>query len=261
MAIRRSFSFGVTFLSPLLAAFAATLSGCTSLESTPDESTGYTPTPLPTLAAAPLTTEVTLNPVKMRLAKADPRKPVDPMNLAAMLDEGFGETKEGAGEPAVVRTLDGSMPKAAGPKAKLLVRFAHLADFQIADDESPARLVNFDAPTATDGAFRPHEAHECHIVNALVRTVNVVHQTTPIDFAVLGGDNGDNAQSNEEAWVLDLLNGSSRVECDSGADDDPVLGPDNDPKDPLVAEGLGRRVVRPSPATRSQNRVKKLRSA
>ena len=198
----------------VVAAFSALLSGCTSLDTTPDEPTRYTPTPLPKLAAAPLTTEATLEPTRMRSTSADARKPTDPANVAAMLAEGFGETKPGPGEMYLARTLDGAMPKAPGTKPKLLARFAHLADFQLADDESPARLINFDAPTGTDGAFRPHEAHECHIVNALVRTVNVVHEKTPIDFAVLGGDNGDNAQSNEEAWVIDLLNGAPSVECD-----------------------------------------------
>jgi hypothetical protein len=55
---------------------------------------------------------------------------------------------------------------------------------------------------------------------------------------LLGGDNADSAQTNEVDWALDILGGSDRVECDSGADDDPTPGPDNDAKDPFVAEGL-----------------------
>ena len=55
---------------------------------------------------------------------------------------------------------------------------------------------------------------------------------------VLGGDNADNAQQNELDWFLSILDGAPSVECDSGKDDDPVTGPDNDPKDPFVAEGL-----------------------
>ncbi|MBM4358900.1 MAG: hypothetical protein FJ096_12420, partial [Deltaproteobacteria bacterium] len=72
-------------------------------------------------------------PVRERLAEADPRKPSIPENLTLLLDEGFGETKDGPGEPFFPRTLDGSAPLPPGPKAKRLVRFAHLADFQIAD--------------------------------------------------------------------------------------------------------------------------------
>lgn len=217
---------------------ANALVGCTS-EDGPVDDGRYVPKALPALAEAPLTTAVSLTTVKERLAKADPRKPTDPENVAAMLAEGFGEWTEGKGEGYVTRTLDGSMPAAPGPKARRLVRFAHLADFQIADDESPSRLVKFDSPpVATDGAFRTHEAYGCHLVNALVRTVNRVHEDDAIDFVVLGGDNADSAQANEADWVLDLLNGKSSVECDSANDDDPVPGPDNDPKDPLVAVGL-----------------------
>jgi 3',5'-cyclic AMP phosphodiesterase CpdA len=234
VATIRPHFFPLALALPLVALTTA----CTSADALDEAANRYVPAPLPVLTAAPLTTEVTLNPVTVRLAAPDARKPTDPANVAAMLGEGYGETKEGAGEGYVARTLDGGMPKAKGSNARLLVRFAHLADFQLADDESPIRLVNFDAPSGTDGAFRPQEAHECHIINALVRTVNVVHEKAPIEFVVLGGDNADNAQSNEARWVMDLLNGASSVECDSAADDDPIPGPDNDPKDPLVAEGL-----------------------
>jgi 3',5'-cyclic AMP phosphodiesterase CpdA len=211
--------------------------GCTSVDDTSTDD-AYQPKPLPPLALAPLTTELTLSPRMARLTTPESRRPTIPENVTALLEEGFGELDEGPGEEHVVRTLDGAMPAAPGPNAKRLVRFAHLADLQIADDESPVRLVKFDAPVGTDGAFRTHEAYECHLVNALVRTVNRVHEADALDFVVLGGDNADNAQSNEAAWVLDLLAGKERVECDSAADDDPVPGPDNDPKDPLVAVGL-----------------------
>jgi 3',5'-cyclic AMP phosphodiesterase CpdA len=90
----------------------------------------------------------------------------------------------------------------------------------------------------TSGAFRPQEGSECRILNAAVRTVNALHTKTPIDFVVLGGDNADNAQSNELGWFLSILDGAPKVECDSGADDDPVPGPDNDGKDPFIAPGL-----------------------
>lgn len=220
-----------------LLASAALLGGCTS-EEPPLADGRYQPKPLPALSEAPLTTTLTLEPVKTRLAKADPRKLSDPANVDALLAEGFGELKEAPGESHVVRTLDGATAEKPGPNARRLARFAHLADFQIADDESPARLVNFDAPAGTDGAFRAHEAYACHLVNALVRTVNRVHEDDALDFAILGGDNADNAQANEAGWVLDLLGGKPSVECDSATDDDPLPGPDNDPKDPLVAEGL-----------------------
>lgn len=197
------------------------------------------PSPLPELTAAPLTTEQTLAyPAEAPggAAEYDVRLPED---IAELLSGGYGQVSSAPGEAIVSRTLDDTSPPAPGPAAHMVSRFVHLADTQLADDESPARVVIFDAPRAsTSGAFRPQEGHECRILNAAVRTINEIHQTLPLDVVILGGDNADNAQSNEVDWFQAILDGSDRVECDSGADDDPVPGPDNDPKDPFIAEGL-----------------------
>ena len=155
-----------------------------------------------------------------------------------MLADGFGDVTSAAGEPYQVHTVDGSTPPAPGPNAKMLVRFIHLADIQLADDESPMRLANLDNPVLGPGAFRPQEGHGCRVANAMVRTINALHDEAPIDFVLLGGDNIDNAQSNELSWVLGILGGSESLECDSGEDDDPSPGAGNDPKDPFASDGL-----------------------
>lgn len=195
------------------------------------------PTPLGPLSKAPLTTEVRTMPVKAQEAGAlDPRKPED---VATLLAQGYGDEAPAPGEPPADRTLDAAAAPPPGPNAKLLTRFVHLSDTQLADDESPTRVVSLDSPQgATSGAFRPQEGHECNILNAAVRTINKVNETLPVAFVVLGGDNADNAQTNEVDWVTAILSGSKRVECDSGVDDDPVPGPQNDPKDPFAAPGL-----------------------
>jgi 3',5'-cyclic AMP phosphodiesterase CpdA len=195
------------------------------------------PEPLPALSKAPLSTEERLVPSRTpELAGAhDPRLPED---MDEMLASGYGDYTLGAGEAVTTRTLDGSAAPAPGPNARVLARFVHFADIQLADDESPARLVNADSPDATSGAFRPQEGHECKIANAAVRTINKLHESQPIDVVILGGDNADNAQTNEVDWVMAILSGSASVDCDSGADDDPVPGPANDPKDPFYADGL-----------------------
>lgn len=214
----------------------ALLCACTSVDEVPlvDKPP---PSPLPALTEAPLTTEVTLAPVVSIIEPTTEKNPMIPEHRALLLADGFGDVVIGAGEPVTPRTMDGGAPPEAGPSPELLTRFVFLADIQLADDESPARLAALDTP-AIPSAFRPQEAHGCHVLNAAVRTVNRVAEDLPIDFVVLGGDNTDNAQQNEHDWVRALLEGADVVECDSGADDDPVPGPDNDPKDPLIAEGL-----------------------
>jgi hypothetical protein len=223
---------------PLAVALLTAACASDDESSAPQGPSPYTPSPLPTLASVTLSDEQRIEPVQPVSPMADERSPSVVENLAAMLDEGLGELQVAPGEPHTAIMAPGASPPAAGANAKMLSRFVHLADFQIADDESPSRLANFDAPDLTDGAFRPQEAHLCRMLNATVRTLNRLHEDRPLDFVVLGGDNIDNAQQNELDWVLATLSGSERVECDSGADDDLLPGPDNDPKDPYVAEGL-----------------------
>lgn len=185
-----------------------------------------------------LTNEQTLTPVLAPMSPADARSPSDPAERDAMLAEGFGDLVTGPGEGYVTRTPDGSDPPAPGAAPKRLVRFVHMPDLQLADDESPTRLAAFDTAGLTAGAFRPQDAFECRILNAAVRTVNAVSKKDPFDFLLLGGDNADSSQQNEVDWVMAILDGASKVECDSGADDDPVPGPNNDGKDPFTAPGL-----------------------
>ena len=195
------------------------------------------PTPLPALSAAPLVTERTIqlvHPIEIETALV----PADVAGLKQLLAQGWGETTMGAAEAIAPHTLDGSAPPAASASPTLLVRFAHLADTQLADDESPARVVDFANMGATYAAYRPQEAWGCRMLNAAVRTLDKVHEAHPLEFVLLGGDNADNVQSNEQDWFHAILDGSPSVECDSGDDDDPVPGPDNDPKDPFVAQGL-----------------------
>lgn len=195
------------------------------------------PEPLPPLASVVLTDEQTIVPVHALVSPADEREPSSPASLAAMLAEGYGETSLGAGQPHVTRTLDGSPAPAPGPSPRRLVRFVHLSDLHLVDDESPVRLANLDSTSATAGAFRSQDAYQCRIVNAMVRTINAVHATDPLDFVLLGGDGVDSAQQNELGWLLGLLAGPGELDCDSGADDDPLPEAD-DPKDPFAPSGL-----------------------
>lgn len=194
--------------------------------------------PLPRLTTAPLTVDRTLVPQHAFEMPPDARSPADPRVRAEMLAEGFGDYTIGPGEPHVTRTPSGDAPPIPGASAKLLVRFAHLADVQLADDESPSRVASLDGPGTLDAAFRPHEADVCRMLNAAVRTIDAVHARTPLSFVLTGGDNIDSAQGNELEWVLGILGGGRAIECDSGADDDPLPDTADDPKDAFLPVGL-----------------------
>ncbi len=193
----------------------------------------------PPLEGVVTTVERTLVPTKPRQSSQAGPNPSLPETLDGYLGQGFGEVAPGPGEPHTPRTIDGSTPPAPGANAKRIVRFVHIPDFQIADDESPTRLGSFDSPPdGPDAALRPQDPYLCHMANAAVRTINALHKKDPIAFTLLGGDNADSAQTNEVDWVLGILSGADRIKCDSGKDDDLISGPDNDGKDPFKPEGL-----------------------
>jgi hypothetical protein len=192
---------------------------------------------LPHLSSAPLANERSIQ-LQHAYEVQRERSPNIASQLKSLVKDGFGATAFGAGLALETRTLDGAPPPAPGPNRKLLGRFVHLADAQLADDESPSRLAAFDTIGPTGAAYRPQEAWGCHILDAAVRTINRIHEELPLDCVILGGDNIDSNQRNEVAWFNAVLDGAEKVECDSGQDDDPVLGPFNDPKDPFFAEGL-----------------------
>lgn len=197
----------------------------------------YTPTPLPPLTAAKTTADETIAPKTAKQSYKDGPNPSLPDALVDYLKRLFGEAQPAAGQQYVTRVIDGSTPPPPGPNAKRILRFSTLADLQLADDESPDRLGLYDSADITSSALRPQDAYLCRMTNAAVRTINALHRKDPIAFTLLGGDNADSAQTNELEWALGILSGGT-VECDSGDDDDPVPGPDNDGKDPFVAEGL-----------------------
>ncbi len=214
---------------------------CSSSDESSSSSAGkgrHAPTVYPLLTDAPTTKDRTFVPRRGRQSPETGPNPAQPDPLADYLSRGFGETDTGPGDPYVTRVIDDSTPPAPGPNAKRLVRFVHLADLQLADDESPTRLGQFDGSGATSSALRPQDAYLCHMANASVRTINALHAKDPIAFTLMGGDNADSAQTNEVDWVLAILSGADDVECDSGDDDELVEGPDNDGKDPFKAEGL-----------------------
>ncbi len=196
---------------------------------------------LPALTSAPTTLSATLLPTHARIKGVHSQSPNIPSELQTLLSGGFGMYGAASPEPYIVRSPPGvTPPSGPGTNPTLLVRFVHLPDQQIVDDESPTRLAMFDdtGDTNTNAAFRPQEADECRITNAAVRTINALDITTPIAFVLTGGDISDDGQTNEIGWALDIFDGAPSVKCDSGAANDPVPGANNDGKDAFYADGF-----------------------
>jgi metallophosphoesterase (TIGR03767 family) len=129
----------------------------------------------------------------------------------------------GAGEPYTVRQELATAGSERASKRTSLVYFGQLSDFQLADEESPARVEVVDpfaTPTFPIGAaWRPWEALEPHLDEAMIRQVNEFTTASPVadgtgghramDLTLDTGDSADNQQLNETLWVRTLLEGGA----------------------------------------------------
>jgi metallophosphoesterase (TIGR03767 family) len=136
----------------------------------------------------------------------------------------FRFLKLGAGEPYTVRQDLATAGAERATKRTSLVYFGQLSDFQLADEESPARVEVID-PLSTPlnlpfgAAWRPWEALEPQIDEEMIRQVNKFAGASPVaagngshrkmDFTIDTGDSADSQQLNETLWVRTLLEGGS----------------------------------------------------
>jgi metallophosphoesterase (TIGR03767 family) len=133
---------------------------------------------------------------------------------------GFSFLSAGPGEGYTVREGLGARPDAGRTsRRKSLTYFAQLTDFQLADEENPARVEATDPLNSPfESAHRPQEALMPHMIDQMIRQVNA-HTSSPtaqaggkhaaMGFAVLTGDNADSQSRNETEWVDTLLDGGT----------------------------------------------------
>ena len=85
--------------------------------------------------------------------------------------------------------------------------------------------------------YSPLMLYTTHVLEATIKTINGLHKNNPIDFGLALGDLGNSAQYNELRWFIDILDGKN-INPDSGDNDDPIPGPNNDYQDEFQATGL-----------------------
>jgi metallophosphoesterase (TIGR03767 family) len=138
----------------------------------------------------------------------------------------------GEGEPYAVRQELASANPSRAETRTSLAYFGQLSDFQLADEESPARLEIID-PLSTPlnlpfgAAWRPWEALEPQLDDAMIRQMDEFAAASPVaddegehramDFTIDTGDSADSQQLNETEWVRTLLEGGT-LNPNSGVD-------------------------------------------
>ncbi len=189
------------------------------------------------LEHVPSTLMGVIQPNVARVTTPGPKNPATEAGELMYRQLGYDRYSRGPGQDRVLRNdLGGSTPPDTGRRS--IAWFVQYSDFQLVDDESPTRLAILDNPVE-QGAMRSQEAYLTRAISAMNRTVARVQSADrPYDFGIITGDCADSTQANELRWVLEVMNGTPGLETDSGDDDDPIPGPDNDPKDPFDPTGF-----------------------
>jgi metallophosphoesterase (TIGR03767 family) len=148
-------------------------------------------------------------------------------------DDGFQALRRGPGEPRIVREELAEAGTGRAKRRRSLLYFAQTTDWQLADEESPARVEFLDItanppfPNALSAAWRPQEALGPYAVEQSIRQINELADASPVthrggrraamDMVVMTGDQADNQQLNETEWVMTLLEGGP-LDPNSGTD-------------------------------------------
>jgi hypothetical protein len=132
--------------------------------------------------------------------------------------------RDGATEPSSGAPV--AQPGREG-RRESLAYISQMTDFQLADEESPARVEFVDQGPSS--AWRPAEAFHPFQIDASVRQLNSLAGASPVpqangtgnamDFALMTGDQADNNQRNETVWVRELLEGGEPLNFNSGITD------------------------------------------
>ena len=145
-------------------------------------------------------------------------------------------------EDYVVRDPGGVGRSGREGRRRSLAYFSQLTDFQLADEESPARVEFLDEVAGQGGAssaWRPWEALTPFMIDDSIRQINRFVPDSPVpqgdgtgnpmDLAVITGDLADNQQRNEMIWTRALLEGGVTTNFNSGLTDPAAYSPENLP--------------------------------
>jgi metallophosphoesterase (TIGR03768 family) len=183
--------------------------------------------------------------VDQTLVPDEPTPTVIPQvsDVASFAKNGYGIYHIGAGEPYVVRTdlMPSGYDYTSVTKKSRLLSFFTITDIHLTDEESPAQGIVFSNFTMLGAQrislYSPLMPYTTQVLDASIKTINKYNKEKPLDLGLVLGDMANSNQYNELRWFINIMDGKS-INPDSGADDDPVAGENNDFADVFQAEGL-----------------------
>ena len=139
----------------------------------------------------------------------------------------------GAGWPRIIREDIAAAGANRATGRTSLLYAGQLTDFQLSDEESPARVEFLDVnhpQNPASAAQRPQEALLPFLVDQAIRALNLDMDTSPhgtgaeLELTLVTGDQADSQQRNEVEWVVKLLEGG-HLKPNSGVEDNlPICG-------------------------------------
>ena len=141
--------------------------------------------------------------------------PIFPWDVEWFARYGYGTWYYGPGLKSVKRT--DIMPAGySGPLRNTvsLLNFFAMTDIHISDKESPSQVMelaklyfgNVQYPLSS--TYSPVMLYTTQVLDAVVQTVNALHEIKLFDFGIALGDAINNTQSNELRWYIDVLDGN-----------------------------------------------------
>ncbi|MFA6908024.1 MAG: TIGR03768 family metallophosphoesterase [Candidatus Micrarchaeia archaeon] len=185
------------------------------------------------------TLERTVIPVPV--LSASPKLPPEAVSNFSQYGYGKWEYGRGLGFEKRLDLMPSTYNGSSAANAARLLNFFTLTDIHITDKESPAEAVYYGYKWGIISGYSPAMLYSTHMLDAAVQTANALHGQNPFDFGISLGDDINSAQYNELRWFIDVLDGKG-ITPDSGARDDPVIGPLNDYQDGYKAAGLDKSI-------------------
>jgi metallophosphoesterase (TIGR03768 family) len=167
-----------------------------------------------------------------------------PYEIAKYPDYGYGSWHYGGGLDYQKRLdiMPAGYSGTSVTKASNLLSFFTMSDIHLVDEESPATAIYYSYKgIGSPSGYSASMLLTTQMLNAAVKTINVLNRQSQFDFGISLGDDCDNTQYNELRWFIDVLDGKP-INPDSGVKDDPIPGLNNDYQDTFQAEGLDKSI-------------------